>query len=134
LWIFESGTGRWLHDGPDGLEFKATGYSGISKYKNDPLSQHLAGLGPIPLGQYLIGEAFHSDHSGPLTMHLLPQPRTNTFERTAFELHGDSKDHPGAASHGCIILPREQRLEVADSHDRLLSVVSGLAKVTHEAA
>jgi hypothetical protein len=74
MWLFESGTGRFLLDSATGVEHLATGYSGISNHKNNPLSQHLAGLGPIPIGQYSIGEAGHSERSGPLTMHLVPQP------------------------------------------------------------
>jgi hypothetical protein len=132
MWIFESGTGRWLLDGPAGLELVATGYSGISVHKNVPTSQNLAGLGPVPLGQYAIGEASFSEKSGPLTMHLIPQSGTNTYGRSGFEIHGDSKDHPGGASHGCIILPREIRVRVADSRDRLLSVVSGLQRPIKE--
>jgi hypothetical protein len=134
MWLYESGTGRFLLDSAAGVEHLATGYSGISNHKNNPLSQHLAGLGPIPIGQYSIGEAGHSERSGPLTMHLVPQPGTNDYGRSAFEIHGDSKDHPGAASHGCIILPPKVRAQVADSRDRLLCVVSGLARATHEGA
>lgn len=134
MWLYESGTGRFLLDSAAGVEHLATGYSGISTHKNNPLSQHLAGLGPIPIGQYIISEDFESPHSGPLTMRLIVQPGTNTYGRSAFEIHGDSKEHPGAASHGCIVLPPAVRSKVADSHDRLLSVVSGLVRAAAPAS
>ena len=40
-------------------------------------------------------------------------------------VHGDSKEHPGEASEGCIILPRDIRERLSTSRDRLLVVVSG---------
>jgi type VI secretion system (T6SS) effector TldE1-like protein len=127
MYIFEQSTGRLLLESATGPTLIATGYSGLGEHKDDPLSQHLEGLGPIPIGQYMIGDAFHSDKSGPLTMHLIPQAGTNTYGRSAFEMHGDSADHPGAASHGCIIVPPVPRKSVADSRDRILTVVSGLS-------
>jgi hypothetical protein len=39
-------------------------------------------------------------------------------------MHGDSKAHPGSASHGCVILPRATREEVWQSGDRELEVVA----------
>lgn len=129
MWVYQIATGLLLHDGADGLKQVATCYSGYGPAKNDVTACNQAGLGPIPLGVYWIGEAFESDHSGPNTMRLIPvTPGTNTFGRDAFELHGDSKSHPGAASHGCICAPPGPRQLVADSHDRLLCVVSGKLK------
>jgi hypothetical protein len=37
-------------------------------------------------------------------------------------MHGDSKEHPGCASQGCIILPRPVREQVWHSGDRELEV------------
>jgi hypothetical protein len=65
MWIFENGTGRLLLDSGDGAQHITTGYSGFGEHKNNPLSQHLEGLGPIPIGAYLIGEDFESPKSGP---------------------------------------------------------------------
>jgi hypothetical protein len=38
-------------------------------------------------------------------------------------VHGDSREAPGAASHGCIIMAREVREEMIDSPDKQLLVV-----------
>ena len=46
-------------------------------------------------------------------MALTPAPDTNTFGRDSFLIHGDSSEHPGAASRGCIILPRNIRDQIA---------------------
>lgn len=125
MWIYESSTGRLLHDGPLGPDFLVTGYSGLDDAKDDPVRQAEHGRGPIPIGQYLIGEAFRSEKSGPITMRLTPQLGTRVFGRSGFEIHGDSKEHPGQASHGCIVLDRIAREHISESEDRLLTVVSG---------
>jgi hypothetical protein len=121
MWVYEQATGAFLH----GDSLSAMGYSGFGPGKNDPLQQHLPGLGPIPQGAYLIGAETDTPDHGPVVMHLVPLTGTQTFERSGFLIHGDSKEHPGAASHGCIILPRNVREYVAGSTDRLLIVLSG---------
>ena len=122
MWIYVQRTGEFHHDGGPLL---ATGYSGFGPAKDDPLAQHLPGLGPIPAGAYTICSEREDSTCGPVVMPLIPLPGTQTYGRSAFEIHGDSKEHPGAASHGCIILPRPAREIVSDSPDRLLVVRSG---------
>lgn len=101
-------------------------YSGFGEAKNDPSKQQLAGLGPIPQGVYWIGaEREHSD-AGPVVLPLTPIRGTEVFGRGGFEIHGDSREHPGGASHGCIILPRKLREQIADGHDKLLVVLAGI--------
>jgi hypothetical protein len=67
-------------------------------------------------------------------MRLIPTQGTNTYRRSAFEIHGYAAAHPGASSHGCICIEPDPRARVAASRDRLLCVVSGLARATHEGA
>lgn len=125
MWVYRISSGELLHDGADGLKLYGTGYSGYGAAKNDVNACNQAGIGPIPLGVYWIGESFESDHSGPNTMRLIPvTPGVNVFGRSGFELHGDARSHPGFASHGCICIGPEPRARVAESHDRLLVVMS----------
>lgn len=98
------------------------GYSGFGEGKNNPLMQDKQGIGPIPQGGYTIGEPFDSEKEGPLVMRLMPDADTNTFGRDGFLVHGDSIDHPGCASHGCVILSRPARLVLSQSHDKRLYV------------
>ena len=56
-------------------------------------------------------------------MRLAPNPGTQTYGRTDLEIHGDSRSHPGQASHGCIILPRDARDQLNASPDNTLRVV-----------
>ena len=119
MYLYQISTGEFSHNGTD----KSRGYSGSGVYRNDPNSVHLAGLGPIPPGDYTIGEAFDSPHTGPCVMRLTPKPGTDTFGRSDFEMHGDSKTAPGSASHGCIILDHETRLETSQDTDKDLKVI-----------
>ena len=56
-------------------------------------------------------------------MRLAPNPGTQTYGRTDLEIHGDSRSHPGKASHGCIILPRDALDQLNASPDNTLRVV-----------
>jgi hypothetical protein len=49
------------------------------------------------------------------------------FGRDGFLIHGDSVEHPGTASHGCIIMSRAIREAIAQSDDHELNVVAGEA-------
>jgi hypothetical protein len=116
--IYEQKTGRLLLD--DALF--GQGYSGFGPGKNNPEMQEEAGIGPLPCGVYAISEAVEeSTTHGPFVLRLTPFKATNTFGRSGFLIHGDSKEHPGLASHGCIILPRSVREAI---HARALRWVS----------
>jgi hypothetical protein len=78
-------------------------YSGRGKYKNEPSATWRHNVGPIPEGYYEIGHIYDSAHTGIGTITLTPVFGTNTYGRSGFKIHGDSKKHPGDASEGCII-------------------------------
>jgi len=100
-YIYIQLTGEFLLDG----EVLATDYSGIGVGKNNPVMEGIVDVGPIPEGTYRISELWNSPTLGPDACELIPEPGTNTFGRSGFYIHGDSIQHPGLASHGCIILP-----------------------------
>jgi hypothetical protein len=104
------------------------GYSGHGMGVNKPSLQAEPSIGPIPRGNWGIGEPFDSPHTGPYTIPLYPHPDTQTFarDRGSFRIHGDSKEYPGAqaASLGCIILPRSVREKIAASGEKVLLVVT----------
>jgi hypothetical protein len=122
--IYEQKTGKWTHD-TGAAQFTWTGYSGHGEGKNNPAMQAVHDVGPIPCGKYLIGTFFDHPEKGPVVARLTPLPETNTFGRTALELHGDSIQAPGTASLGCIIQSRPAREHIRDSHDYNLEVISG---------
>src|SRR5881296_1271037 len=103
MWTYEQATGRLLDDNN---EVVGIGYSGFANGKNQPEFEHVAEVGPLPQGHYTIGLPHDSATHGPYVLPLIPDPSTELFGRSAFLIHGDSKTHPGTASHGCIIMAR----------------------------
>ncbi|HKH99723.1 MAG TPA: tlde1 domain-containing protein [Candidatus Sulfotelmatobacter sp.] len=122
-WTYAQKTGELLQDG----KHVATGYSGFDDGKNNPSMEAVPNCGPIPHGEWTItGPPVNTRDHGPYVLRLEPSPQTRTFGRSGFLMHGDSKESPGCASHGCIILPRTAREQVWNSGDRNLEVVPAL--------
>jgi hypothetical protein len=120
-WTYAQKTGELQQDGKP----IAAGYSGAGEGKNNPAMQNVPDVGPIPQGEWTIAgpPANTADH-GPYVLKLNPTAGTETFGRSGFLMHGDSKEHPGLASHGCVILPRPAREQVWISGDRELEVLA----------
>lgn len=100
------------------------GYSGHPPRKNDPTAQAIEDVGPIPAGLYTIGKSFWSALLGPVVMRLTPNPDDEMFGRSGFLIHGDSAEHAGFASNGCIVLAHEIRVQIDADSDRDLTVVA----------
>jgi len=120
MWTYAQSTGRLT--GPKG-EFVSVGYSGYAQGKNNPALQFVKSMGPVCVGKYTIGEPHTSKNVGPYAMALTPHPETVTQGRGDFMIHGDSMTHPGAGSHGCIILNRAVRERIWNSGDHEIEVV-----------
>jgi hypothetical protein len=118
-WTYSQSTGQLRRNG----SLMATGYSGIGIGRNNPSMQALPNVGPIPLGSYAIGAPFHHPHAGNFAMRLTPIQGTHTFGRTGLLMHGDSSDHPGEASNGCIVEDLHARMQVWASGDHVITVV-----------
>lgn len=119
MWTYHQQSGELLHDGaPAGF-----GYSGSGLGKNNPAMQDQPSVGPIPRGRYTIGKRHDTPTHGPCVMVLTPAPGTDTFGRDGFLIHGDSKQVPGTASLGCIILSRTIRDQIGGSGDTELEVL-----------
>ncbi|SRR5208337_683359 len=117
----------------DGIVF-GSGYSGHGPGKNNPAMEGAPEVGPIPCGDYEIcGPPFTSPKTGQYVLRLRPDAPTRariiTLGRNpdSFEWHGDSIEHPGQASDGCIVSPRATRVHAWQSGDRHLQAVSGIA-------
>jgi len=120
-WTFEITAGEWY--APSG-NYVGSGYAGKGVGKDNVADEPIADVGPIPEGEWAIGEAYTDPESGPLTMRLTPLPDTNTYGRSGFKIHGDSINHPGEASLGCAIADHDTRLAISMSEDRVLSVIA----------
>lgn len=99
-----------------------TGYSGHGIGKNNPDYESVKNVGPIPKGLYKLGKPFDSDHTGPYSIPLIPDPSNKMFGRSSFLMHGDDKEHPGEASLGCTIFPRFIR-QMAYATNETLKVI-----------
>jgi len=87
--------------------------------------QSVRNVGPIPQGDWTInGPPVNAAEHGLYVLRLGPKDGTETFGRTGFLMHGDSKSAPGTASQGCVIMPRTVREQVWNSGDRDLQVVA----------
>lgn len=128
MWIYSQRTGLLFHRATEAgvASIFATGYSGHGEGVNNPDLQNVAGVGPLPQGQYQIEAPFDSPNTGPYALRLTPLPGTETFGRSDFEMHGDLVGHEGEhlASHGCLIFARTVRETVWQSGDHLLTVVA----------
>jgi len=125
MWTYKQSTGELID--PSGRNY-GNGYSGGNcgqnpEGKNNPLMQNVQCIGPIPQGKYRVGEPVEGSHLGPYALPLIPYPDNQMFGRSRFYMHGDSMEDPGAASEGCIIMPRITRETVYNS-DIDIEVVS----------
>lgn len=120
MWIYRQQSGELYS--PE-RQLVGHGYSGFGEGKNNPEKECLRDVGPLPRGMYRIGKPYDTPAHGPHVMALTPMPETNTHGRGGFLIHGDSVQHPGTASHGCIILPRTIREAISYSNDDKLQVV-----------
>ena len=123
MFEYKQSTGELMRDGV------AVGvcYSGHGLGLNNPATQFMADLGPIPQGVFTIGEAFHHPVAGPVCMRLTPDDATETHGRAGFMMHGDNCEMDHTASDGCVIAAlefREQVRAARDAGDDQLMVVA----------
>ena len=107
-------------------EHRAWGYAGRGEGKNNPDMQSVKGIGPIPVGLYHPEAPVNHPVVGLYAIRLVPHPDNEMFGRSSFLMHGDSRQHPGEASHGCIVVDPATRRAYWESGDKLLRVVSGV--------
>ena len=108
---------------PDGTV--VAGYSGNGQWKDNPASQDVKDHGPLPQGKYA-GVKLFDPHPrvGAYAIELEPDPTNEMFGRGGFFLHGDSFDHSGDASDGCIVLPHDARVKFWESGDHEIEVIA----------
>jgi hypothetical protein len=111
--VFEQSTGRLY--GPDS-EVLGVGYAGREAGKNNPSMEMVKGTGPLPAGNYVGIKLFEVHPTvGKYAIQLQPDAETRQTilsygrDPDSFFMHGDSSEHPGLASHGCIVQPRAVR-------------------------
>ncbi len=115
-WTYSQSTGQLRLKG----KLVAGGYSGLGIYKNDPDAEARRAEGPIPRGRWKIIGVYDSAKVGPYALALTPIGH-DAHGRTDFRIHGDSAQHPGGASNGCIVpeggLATRKRIWTSGDHD-----------------
>jgi hypothetical protein len=119
MWVYKQSSGVIMWN----REHVGVGYSGFREGKNNPAKQAEHGIGPIPRGLWVMGRALDLQDLGPLAIPLFPVIGTQHFGRSGFYWHGDSAEHPGEASHGCIVSARAIRERANASVDKQMLVV-----------
>ncbi len=122
MWTYEQSTGK-LSNSIAGIVYEVYGYAGRGECKNNPALENVKGKGPLPKGTYTILPPRDSQTVGKYAMPLLPDPHNNMYGRNSFYIHGDSAEHPGEASHGCIVTGFDQRHILWLTGDHVLQVV-----------
>lgn len=119
--VWDQSEGRMYLDG----KLFARGYAGRGRGLNNPAMQDAVATGPIPRGLWKMTAMRVSGAStGAYTIVLEPMPGTDARGRSAFRIHGDNARLDQSASHGCIILPRADRLAIWKSGISLLEVIA----------
>jgi hypothetical protein len=119
--IYKQSTGQLFR--PDG-SIRGTGYAGRGEGKNNPAMENIEGTGPLPQGYYTAQEPRDDPKVGVYAMPLDPSSLNEMFGRSAFFMHGDSAEHPGEASEGCIVMPKDVRLNFWLDSDHLIKVIA----------
>src|SRR5262249_4564155 len=115
--VYRQSSGKLTLDGKD----VGSGYSGKGKGKNNPEKETEKNVGPIPKGNYKIGKP--KEWKGTPNVFDLTPDGHNAHGRTQFLIHGDSKQNPGNASEGWIILSPDVAKRIAQSGLTRLRVV-----------
>lgn len=126
MWVYVQSSGelfRIFNIVPIKLNLISKGYSGNGQGMNNPKMENIPFVGPCPSGLFAVGQPFDSSEHGPFCLTLTPDPKTNMYGRSGMLAHGDSREAPGCASKGCIILQRIIRELIWQSGDHDLQVI-----------
>lgn len=114
-YFFKQDTGQFRRNNYP-LTLLGKGYAGRDKGYNNPDMEGVKGIGPLPKGFYFPEELFEEHPTvGKYAIRLRPDDETRAKilaygrDPDSFFMHGDSKEHPGLASHGCIVEQRPVR-------------------------
>jgi RHS repeat-associated protein len=95
----------------------ADGYAGRGEGRNNPNMQDVPFVGPLPTGVYDMYPAWNSPTTGRVTIPLKHQGGPKDFPPTRspdlMRIHGPNPDHPDDSSKGCIVVPKNARVPVA---------------------
>lgn len=109
--VYEQSTGTIAIRNGDFETPLASGYAGRHDHLNDPQSDHLHSLGPLPKGEYEMEVKRHDRFASP-AIRLTPV-KGEMHGRSGFWIHGDNARGDRTASSGCPIFPKPVRELIA---------------------
>jgi len=112
---YEQSTGNFYISGT----FLERGFAGVKgEHQNNPASQCMKDIGPLPRGRYRMEKPKRSKYVEAIK--LTPFPETDMCQpvRDNFFIHGDNVKFPRTGSTGCIILTITARRKILDAIDK----------------
>jgi len=112
--LYEQSTGNFYISGV----FLERGFAGVKgEHQNNPASQCMKNIGPLPRGRYRMEKAIKSKYKK--AIQLTPFPETDMCQpvRDQFFIHGDNRKFPRTGSTGCIVLSITARLKILKAID-----------------
>lgn len=104
--------------------FIARGYAGSGTGRENPNMENQHNVRPLPRGKYtIVSSPFCRPTTGAYSLRLEPNSGNNMYGRFGFLNHGDSRNHPGAASTGCTVMARPIRERIWQGRDREIEVI-----------
>ena len=100
-WTYKQSTGELFRE----EKSVGKGYSGHDNGLNNPDMENVREVGPIPRGEWSIGDEFKHEKLGPVAMRLTPVGH-KAHGRDSFVIHGDIDKGDKSASNGCIVLSK----------------------------
>ncbi len=128
-WKFESGTGKiWGSTN----NYLGIGYAGQGAGKCNPEMENVKGIGPLPHGLWKPVQFFavhptvgkDAVRVDPADQETLDRVKKYGRDPMSFFMHGDSIEHPGLASHGCMVEQHDIRIKFWEEKP-LIDVVPG---------
>ena len=116
-WVYHQRTGLLEHvDEHGNVRSVGTGYAGHGDGVNNPAMQNVPDSGPVPRGQYTIGQQQDnrtgSGHQLAGSMRLNPATSNPMQGRAGFLIHGPHSNDQMDSSNGCPIFTREIRNQI----------------------
>lgn len=106
--LYKQITGEFFHAlGASNHQLLAVGHSGFGVGFNDPVSQTLDRVGPIPRGVYVCQRMRLSRRVGAKAIPLIPWETNHMFGRTGFYICGE--ENGPASGEGHIVVPASVR-------------------------
>jgi len=111
--VYEQSTGNFYISGV----FLERGFAGVAgEHQNNPASQCMKNIGPLPRGRYrMVPNIGSTKYVDSILLFPFPENYMCNPVRDEFLIHGDNRKFPRTGSTGCIVLSHPARLKIIDA-------------------